>query len=131
MIQMPKLRDLADSDFDPFEVERLSQGTIDDPYPRIHELLSRGPVHEGPYRALFSDQPYYGMDAYPNVMVLGYDAVQKVLTNPEVFHNEEAFMPNLGKSFGRTITTMGCARTPKVSAHFPEGLSAANGSQVG
>lgn len=106
MTVMPKLEDLTDASFDPFMVEKLSTGNCPDPYPRIHELREQGPVVEGSYRKNFTDVPDVQMGHLPQVMVLGYDAVLHVLTHPEIFHNKEAFAPNLGKSFGNTITVM-------------------------
>ncbi|MBB4615447.1 cytochrome P450 [Novosphingobium taihuense] len=106
MTVMPKLEDLVDQSFDPFVVEKLSTGDCPDPYPRIHELAARSPVIEGSYRMQFTDVPDAQMGHLPQVMVLGYDAVLHVLTNPEIFRNKEAFAPNLGKSFGNTVTVM-------------------------
>ena len=106
MTDMPKLEDLEDKSFDPFEMEKLSTGSCPDPYPRIHELREQGPVVEGSYRANFTRVPDVQMGHLPQVMVTGYDAALQVLTNPSVFRNKEAFAPNLGRSFGNTVTVM-------------------------
>ena len=106
MTYMPRLEDLEDQSFDPFVVEKLSTGDCPDPYPRIHKLRAQGPVVEGSYRRNFTDVPDVQMGHLPQVMVLGYDAVLKVLTQPELFRNKEAFAPNLGRSFGNTVTVM-------------------------
>ncbi|HMO74633.1 MAG TPA: cytochrome P450 [Sphingopyxis sp.] len=106
MTVMPRLEDLEDKSFDPFLIEKLSTGNCPDPYPRIHELRAQGPVVEGSYRKQFTDVPDVQMGHLPQVMVLGYDAVMKVLTQPEIFRNKEAFEHNLGRSFGNTITVM-------------------------
>lgn len=106
MTVMPRLEDLEDKSFDPFLVEKLSTGDCPDPYPRIHELRAQGPVVEGSYRKQFTDVPDVQMGHLPQVMVLGYDAVMKVLTQPDIFRNKEAFENNLGRSFGNTITVM-------------------------
>ena len=106
MTVMPRLEDLVDKAFDPFVVEKLSTGNCPDPYPRIHELAAQGPVVQGSYRKQFTEVPDAQMGHLPQVMVLGYDAVLHVLTHPEIFRNKEAFAPNLGKSFGNTVTVM-------------------------
>jgi cytochrome P450 len=103
---MPKLEDLEDESFDPFEMEKLSTGSCPDPYPRIHELREQGPVVEGSYRSNFTDVPDVQTGHLPQVMVLGYDPIMKVLTQPDLFTNREAFMPSLGRSFGNTVTVM-------------------------
>ncbi len=106
MTVMPRLEDLTDKSFNPFEVEKLSTGNCPDPYPRIHELMSQGSVVYESYRNQFTDVPDVQMGHLPQCMVLGYDAVMQVLTQPEIFRNKEAFAPNLGKSFGNTVTVM-------------------------
>ncbi len=114
MTVMPKLEDLTDGSFDPFEMEKLSTGHCPDPYPRIHELMQQGPVVPGSYRDQFTDVPDVQMAGLPQAMVLGYDAIMEVLTQPEIFTNKQAFMPSLGRSFGNTVTVM----DPPEHTHF-------------
>ena len=104
--ELPHLADLEDRSFDPFVVEKLSHGEAADPYPAIHALMARGRVHKGAYRDLFDVVPDVQMAGLNHYMVLGYDLIQQVLLDPETFTNREAFAPNLGRSFGRTITVM-------------------------
>jgi len=106
MTLMPRLEDLEDKSFDPFEMEKLSTGNCPDPYPRIHELREQGPVVEGSYRSNFTDVPDVQTGHLPQAMILGYDPIMKVLTQPDLFTNREAFMPSLGRSFGNTVTVM-------------------------
>lgn len=103
---MPRLADLLDKSFDPFEVEKLSTGDADDPYPVIHRLREQGAVHKGSYRDLFTDVRNVLIGDMEQYMVLGYDAVFAVLTDPERFGNQGAFIHTLGRAFGRTITVM-------------------------
>jgi cytochrome P450 len=105
MTVLPKLADLENSSFDPFLMEKLSTGDCKDPYPRIHAMHGEGTVRQGAYRAEFSDVPNV-LSETEQYMVLGYDAVLKVLTTPETFTNRDAFLPTLGRSFGRTVTVM-------------------------
>ncbi|WP_397589134.1 cytochrome P450 [Sphingorhabdus sp.] len=106
MIVLPKLEDLSDPTFDPFEMEKLSTGDCPDPYPRIHELMEQGSVVEGSYRDQFTEIRDVQTGDLAQVMVLGYDAVMHVLTHPEIFTNREAFLPSLGVSFGESISVM-------------------------
>ncbi|HVS49267.1 MAG TPA: cytochrome P450, partial [Candidatus Dormibacteraeota bacterium] len=100
MTALPKLADLVDKSFDPFVVEKLSHGDADDPYPRIHDLQARGTVHKGSYRELFTDVPDVQLRDQEQYLVLGYDAVLQVLSDPRTFTNREAFQHTLGVSFG-------------------------------
>jgi len=106
MTYLPKLVDLEDKSFDPFQVEKLYTGDTLDPFPKIHEITAKGPVHEGEYRHLFTDVPdvlYHGKKIYS---VYGYDPILEVLTRPEDFPNREAFIYSIGRSFGHTLTVM-------------------------
>jgi cytochrome P450 len=106
MTATPHLEDLEDRSFDPFEMEKLSHGTADDPYPTIHALMAKGRVHKGAYRDFFDAVPDVQMAGLNHYVVLGYDLIQQVLLDPETFTNREAFQHNLGRSFGRTVTVM-------------------------
>ncbi|MBV8788219.1 MAG: cytochrome P450 [Mycobacterium sp.] len=106
MTYMPRLSDLEDKSFDPFVVEKLSTGDCPDPYPKLREMLAEGTVHKGSYRDLFTDVPDVQMNKFQHYMVLGYDALQRVLTDAETFGNRDAFLPNLGVSFGHTVSVM-------------------------
>ena len=103
---LPKLEDLSDPTFDAFEMERVSTGRCPDPYPRIHQLMQQNSVVPGSYRAEFTDVRDVQNEDLPQMMVLGYDAILHVLTNPEIFTNREAFLPSLGRSFGDTVSVM-------------------------
>lgn len=105
-MQPAPLVDLEDRNFDPFQIEKLSTGDCLDPYPVIHALREKGPVHEGSYRKLFTDVPDVLIGQRQQFIVVGYDAVLHVLTNPAVFTNRDAFIHTLGKAFGRTVTVM-------------------------
>ena len=105
-MQITPLADLEDRSFDPFLVEKLSTGDCIDPYPVLHALREKAPVHEGSYRKLFTDVPDVLIGDKEQYIVVGYDAVLHVLTNPEIFTNRDAFIHTLGKSFGRTVTVM-------------------------
>ncbi|MBV9996349.1 MAG: cytochrome P450 [Caulobacteraceae bacterium] len=102
----PRLEDLEDKSFDPFEVEKLSHGRVLDPYPTIRKLMAKSMVHKGPYRELFDVVPNVQMAGLPQYTIFGYDTLQKVLLDPETYTNAEAFRRTLGVSFGHTVTVM-------------------------
>ena len=106
MTVMPKLEDLTDRQFDAFAMERTMTGNSLDPYPHIHALMQKGTVLDGIYRDEFTDIVDVQTAGRPTKMVLGYDAVMHVLTNPEIFTNREAFLPSLGVSFGESVSVM-------------------------
>ncbi|HEY6868409.1 MAG TPA: cytochrome P450 [Novosphingobium sp.] len=105
-ITLPRLQDLSTPGFDAFAAERQSRGDYPDVYPRLEELRRAGPVHHCNYRDLFNDIPDVQVGHLDQWTVVGYDACNQVLMDPENFTNWEAFQHNLGKSFGRTITCM-------------------------
>lgn len=115
---LPKLEDLEDSSFDAFAVERAGRGDTEDPYPRLHEMMRRGSVHKGSYRKLFTDIPDVQMGHLDQYMVVGYDACARVLMDSQTFTNREAFMHNLGVSFGRTVTVMDAPEHPRFRKVF-------------
>ncbi|HEV2530451.1 cytochrome P450 [Phenylobacterium sp.] len=111
VLPIPRIADMDDPAFDPFMAEELVYGDLADPYPRIAALREAGPVHPGAYRELFTDRPDPTLGRFIHHSVFGYEAVSRVLTDPETFTNE-AFQHNLGLSFGRTISTMDAPEHP-------------------
>src|SRR5688572_14738103 len=69
-------------------------------------MMKVGKVLPGSYRSNFTSVRDVQTDHLPQVMVLGYDPIMKVLTQPDLFTNREAFLPSLGRSFGNTVTVM-------------------------
>lgn len=51
---LPMIEDFSDPGFDPFIADELLCGTVEDPYPVLHEMMSRKAVHEVEYRTIFS-----------------------------------------------------------------------------
>lgn len=104
MTAITRIQDFDDPTYDPFLSDELTFGSHADPYPRLAQLREQASVHETSYRCLMGladalkpDRKYF--------TVLGYDAVNTVLTSPEVYGNG-AYVFNLGISFGRSISTM-------------------------
>jgi len=101
-----RLEDLDDLSFDAFSFEKLFSGDVDDPYPKIHKWMEQGSIIKGKYRDEFSKVPdpfYVDEEQY---LVLGYDAVTKVLMRPEIFRNYEAQIKTLGQFFGEKVLTV-------------------------
>jgi cytochrome P450 len=90
--------------FDPYELKDVVSGTIRDPYPRIHELRRRSPVHTGPI-----DLGEGAEIADPNrpspVTVFGFDEVVQVLRDNETY-SSIVYEGIMGMVMGRTILQM-------------------------
>lgn len=102
---MARLETFDDITYDPFHSDSANFGTEADPYPLIHALRAKGPVHHGGYRSHFglADGLPPGTQAFT---VVGTDAITEVLTDQTRFSNK-AYVANLGTSFGRgSISTM-------------------------
>ena len=105
-MEMPKLRDLADPDYNPFVEESILFGDHDDPYPRLAELREKHTVLPLDFRQVMGLFPDLTLPpGIPHFMVLGYDECVQVLTNPQVFTNQ-AYASNLGVAFGKTVSAM-------------------------
>ena len=132
---LPRLQDLADPDFAVFAMEKAARSTYPDPYPKIDRLRREGAAHHVEYRALFTDVPDAQLGRLDHWTVFGYDACNRVLMDGETFTNREAFIHNLGQSFGNTITEMDgaqhqCFRRVLQKAFLPNVVSRWGGSLV-
>lgn len=101
------IQDFDDPAFDPFaEIERtMGLEDIQNPYPRLAELRQCCPVHFTTYRETFGLAPEQTLIGLPRCMVLGHEPIQKILYDSKIWSNE-IYMRNLGRAFGRSITTM-------------------------
>ncbi len=106
MNAIPRLQDFDDPAYDPFLSDEAAFGPHLDPYPRIAELYKQGgPVQALDYRVAMGLPPDVTMADMPHYSVFGYDAVEAVFSNPEVFINKP-YERNIGISFGRSVSTM-------------------------
>lgn len=106
MNEISRIVDFYDASFNPFISDEVAFGDIEDPYSVLADLRAqKGAVIEGDYRNLFSPYPDLTLQDFQHYIVLGYDEVLQVLNDAETFTNK-AFQFNLGKSFGRSISTM-------------------------
>ncbi len=114
-----RIRDYDDSTFDPFSTFDRAQGfgEVDDPYPTIHELHARAPVHRGDLREAFGLRPFELWSDLPSVMVMGADLVERVYLDGATYSN--AIMQRLyDDSFGNSINGMDAPEHPRYRRLF-------------
>jgi cytochrome P450 len=99
------IEDLDDPTFNPYFADVVVFGDHTDPYPRIMELLARGPVLPGSYFDEMGLPPQPPGPWSEHYMVLSHAAVDAVLNDPVTFSNK-AFEPTLGAAFGHTVSVM-------------------------
>lgn len=94
-------------DYDPFHA-MLTIGLeerVADPYPEVARLRALAPAHALDLRQHFDVAADPNLAGLEVVTVLSQELVNKVLTDAENFSNE-VYVSFLGKSFGRSVTTM-------------------------
>lgn len=107
MVSLPKLKDFADADFNPFLSDELAFGDNEDPYPLLAKMRdeSNGVV-EADFREVMGIMPDPSQSPTARrFMVLSYEAAQKALQSPDLF-GQGAYVRNLGIVFGKSISTM-------------------------
>jgi cytochrome P450 len=106
---MPAIRDVADSaasPFDPYELKDVVGGTIRDPYPMLHELRRRSPVHTGPIDLGDAmGETFHDPSKPPPVTVFGFDEVVQVLRDNTTY-SSVVYEDVMGIVMGRTILQM-------------------------
>ena len=102
---LPKLSDLNDTGFNPFQAETLEYGEFADTYERLHALRRTGDIQPGSLYSFFMKKENEALRDVTCHIALGYDTVLRILTDPETFTNE-AFKRTLGQSFGEKSLTM-------------------------
>jgi len=102
---LPKLSDLDDSSFNPFDAETVEFGEFTDTYERMHALRRTGNIHKGDLYGYFMNKQDQSLEGIETYTALGYDLVHRILTDPATFTNE-AFKITLGQSFGEKSLTM-------------------------
>ena len=114
---IPRIQDFDDASYDPFLSDEASFGANADPYPQLAEWLKQAPVHAMDYRAGMGIYPDLTMTGRPHYLVLGYDAVEKVLLDPITYSNK-IYENNLGISFGKSVSTMDAPEHPRYRKIF-------------
>ena len=105
MLDMPVIEDLTDSSFDPYLADEVMFGDCLDPYQRIDELRSTGPVIPGTYREFLGTIPEPIDPSIPTYVVSSFAAVDQIMSNPDIFSNH-SFDPTLGVVFGPILSVM-------------------------
>ena len=90
--------------FDPYELKDMVGGTIRDPYPKLHELARRSPVHTGPID-LGEGADLADPTKPAPVTVFGFDEVVQVLRDNETY-SSCVYEDVMGTVMGRTILQM-------------------------
>jgi len=90
--------------FDPYELKDMVGGTIRDPYPQLHELARRSPVHTGPID-LGEGADLADPTKPAPVTVFGFDEVVQVLRDHETY-SSVVYADVMGTVMGRTILQM-------------------------
>jgi cytochrome P450 len=90
--------------FDPYELKDMVGGTIRDPYPKLHELARRSPVHTGPID-LGEGADLADPSKPAPVTVFGFDEVVQVLRDNETY-SSVVYADVMGTVMGRTILEM-------------------------
>jgi len=90
--------------FDPYELKDMVGGTIRDPYPKLHELARRSPVHTGPID-LGEGADLADPTKPAPVTVFGFDEVVQVLRDHETY-SSVVYADVMGTVMGRTILEM-------------------------
>jgi cytochrome P450 len=103
---------VAENEYDAFEAfdEAAGWGTVRDPYPTFARLREESPIWEGNLQAAFglSGLPDMGGIVDPNrrqFTALGYDAVQQVLLDGQVF-SSSGYAKSMGLVMGHSILEM-------------------------
>lgn len=104
MATLPKIRDFDDPAYNPMELDALSFGRHEDPYPLYHRMRAEGPVHPISFREAVGlpDKVFGGRRSF---CVVGFEEASKILVDPVNFSNK-AYGENLGRAFGQSITIM-------------------------
>jgi cytochrome P450 len=114
---VPRIQDFDDIAYDPFVSDEAAFGACADPYPQLAEWLKQRPVHEMDYRVGMGLYPDLTMVGLHHVLVLGYDAVEKIFLDPVTYSNK-TYERNLGISFGKSVSTMDAPDHPRYRKIF-------------
>jgi cytochrome P450 len=96
--------DSAAMPFDPYELKDVVGGTLRDPYPLLHELCRRSPVHIGPIDLGEGIDPLDPSKPAP-VTVFGFEEVVQVLRDNETY-SSIVYEDVMGMVMGRTMLQM-------------------------
>ena len=104
---LPRIRDFADPDYNPFTAAKLlgGEGQVKDVHPEFHRLRAINPVFDGDLRTHFGIAPDLTTQHLRQVAVLGYPQAMDLLTDTANWSNA-VYINNIGAFFGRSISIM-------------------------
>ncbi|TAL02325.1 MAG: cytochrome P450, partial [Rhodospirillaceae bacterium] len=107
MTTIPRILDFDDASYNPFTAMKGlgGEGRIKDFYPELRRLRHQSPVYDGDIRRHFGLSGDLTLEGVRHVAILGNKEVRTALTDTGAFSNV-IYRHNLGKAFGRSITTM-------------------------
>jgi cytochrome P450 len=111
------LEDFDDAAFDPFVADEAMFGHCPDPYAPLAELRRKGPVHALNYRVFMGEPADITSSDVDHFTVVGYGEVNQALREVETFSNQ-AYLRNIGISFGRSVSTMDAPEHPRFRKIF-------------
>ena len=117
METLPRLQDFDDPAYDPFLADEAMFGDTADPYAKLAELRRQAPVHEGDYRVLLGLSPDVTLGHFKHFTIVGHEEVAQILNDPVTFSNA-AYKHNMGRTFGRSISTMDAPEHPRYRKIF-------------
>jgi cytochrome P450 len=98
-VDIPKLQDFDDRNYDPQFSDEAAYGDVVDPYPLLHKIAERGSVQVGDWRLLQGMAPDSTTAHLPTFIVFGYDEIREVYSNTDNFSMEH-FRSGLSQAFG-------------------------------
>jgi cytochrome P450 len=104
---LPRIRDFADPDYNPFTAAKLlgGEGQVKDVHPEFHRLRAINPVFDGDLRTHFGIAPDLTTQHLRQVAVLGYPQAMDLLTDTANWSNA-VYSNNIGAFFGLSISIM-------------------------
>ncbi|MBV1916642.1 MAG: cytochrome P450 [Sphingomonadaceae bacterium] len=104
---LPRIRDFADVDYNPFTAARElgGEGAVTDVHPEFHRLRAESPVFDGDLRVHFGLAPDLTTKHLRQVAVLGHEVGKAILNDTDNWSNS-VYVNSIGVFFGRSITTM-------------------------
>ena len=117
MHDVAPILDFDDTSHDPFAIDELAFGEVEDLHERIAAMRAQGEVLIGDPQTLFGG-PQRNLHADRTIFtVLGYDEAKEVAGDPDRF-SQECQAQMLGLSFGRTLSVLDPPEHPRVRKVF-------------
>jgi cytochrome P450 len=102
--------------------EKVGSEVIKNPYPKFAEMRKQGAIVEGDFRTPFGLPPDSTLADMTHYTVLGNAEVAQVMGDQANFGNS-IYLRNLGKGFGRSVTTMDPPEHPRFRRLFQKAFT--------